>query len=73
VTARAIELVPGGKLLMEVFGANSSRCGGDGIYDALNDAIMEICYSGRITRDAYERYYQPIYFRTLEELVMPVA
>jgi gibberellin A4 carboxyl methyltransferase len=73
LTARAAELVPGGKLLIEVFGASSSRCGGDGIYDALNDAIIEICHSGRITTDAYERYYQPIYFRTLEELVMPVV
>lgn len=73
LTARAAELVPGGKLLMEVFGASSNRCTGHGIYDALNDAIIEVCNSGRITSDEYERYYQPIYFRTLQELVMPVA
>ena len=29
--------------------------------------------TGRIGGDEYERYYQPIYFRTLEELVAPVA
>jgi cyclopropane-fatty-acyl-phospholipid synthase len=73
MTARAAELVPGGKLLIEVFGASANGCAGDGIYDALNDAVVEFCNSGRITRDEYERYYQPLYFRTLEELVKPVA
>jgi hypothetical protein len=71
--ARAAELVPGGKLLLEVVGANASQCAGHGIYDALNDALIEVCNSERITIDEYERYYQPIYFRTLEELVAPVA
>src|SRR4029450_8107540 len=71
LTARAAELVPGGKLLMQVFGASSGRQGGGGIYDVLNEAIIDLCNSGRIARDDYERYYQPIYFRTLEELVMP--
>jgi hypothetical protein len=73
LTARAAELVPGGKLLIEVFGGNGTRGFGHGIYDALNDAIVEVCNSGRINRDAYERYHQPIYFRTLEELLAPVA
>jgi gibberellin A4 carboxyl methyltransferase len=73
LTARATELVPGGKLLIQVMGESSTRCTGDGIYDALNDAIIEICSSGRITKDQYERYYQPLYFRTLGELVMPVS
>jgi len=65
--------VRGGKLLITVFGASGSRCAGHGIYDALNDAILERADAGRIGRDEYERYYQPIYFRTLEELVAPVA
>jgi gibberellin A4 carboxyl methyltransferase len=73
LTARAAELVPGGKLLIEVFGASDTRTAGDGVYDALNDAIIEERNSGRITSDDYERYYQPIYFRTLEELVAPIA
>jgi hypothetical protein len=71
LTARAAELVRGGKLLIEVFGAGGSRCTAQ--YDALNDAILEVAKTGRIGDDEYERYYQPIYFRTLEELVAPVA
>jgi hypothetical protein len=73
LTARAGELVRGGKLLMEIFGASGSQCTGYGIYDALNDAILEVRKTGRIGNDEYERYYQPIYFRTLDELVAPVA
>jgi gibberellin A4 carboxyl methyltransferase len=73
LTARAAELVRGGKLLIEVFGAGGGRCNGHGIYDALNDAVLEVGKAGRIGSDEYERYYQPIYFRTLEELVAPVA
>ena len=71
LTARAAELVRGGKLLIEVFGAGGSRCTAH--YDALNDAILEVAKTGRIGSDEYERYYQPIYLRTLEELVAPVA
>src|SRR5262249_8200953 len=71
--ARAIELVSGGKLFIQVFGANADWCAGYGIYDALNDAIVELRDSGRIPRDDYERYYQPLYFRTLEELGKLVA
>jgi gibberellin A4 carboxyl methyltransferase len=73
LTARAAELVRGGKLLIEVFGASGGRCTGHGIYDALNDAMLEVDKTGRIGSDEYERYYQPIYFRTLEELLAPVA
>ena len=73
LTARAAELVRGGKLLIEVFGASGSRSAGYGIFDALNDAILEVVKTGRIGDDEYERYYHPNYFRTLEELVAPVA
>jgi len=71
--ARAAELVSGGKLLVQVFGADGNECTGDGIYDALNDAVLELCDAGRISREEYARYYQPIYFRTLAELVEPVS
>ncbi len=71
--ARAAELLPGGKLLIEVFGAGETLRTCDGIYDALNDAILEIVEEGQIDRDAYARYYQPVYMRTLDELTAPVA
>ncbi len=73
LTARAAELVPGGKLLVQVFGADGSGCTGDGIFDALNDALVGLRDVGRITGDEYERFYQPVYFRRLEELVAAVA
>jgi gibberellin A4 carboxyl methyltransferase len=71
--ARAAELVPGGKLLIEVFGAGETLRTCDGIYDVLNDAVLELVAARMIDRAAYEAYYQPVYFRTLEELTRPVA
>ena len=70
---RAVELVPGGKLLVEVFGESEAGRTCDGIYDVLNDAVLEVLDAGLIDRAAYETYYQPVYFRTLDELVAPVA
>lgn len=73
LTARAAELVPGGKLLVEVFGATETVRTSDGIYDVLNDAVLEALSEGMIDRAAYEAYYQPVYMRTLSELTAAVA
>lgn len=72
LSARAAELVPGGRLLLQVFGANGAARTCDGIYDVLNDAVLELLAAGRIDHAAYESYYQPVYFRSLDE-VMEVA
>jgi gibberellin A4 carboxyl methyltransferase len=69
--ARAAELVSGGKLLIQVFGVGKAHRTCDGIYDVLNDAVLEAVDTGQIDRATYEAYYQPVYFRTREELVAP--
>lgn len=69
--ARAAELVPGGKLLIQVFGAGDEFRTCDGLYDVLNDAVLEAVAKGMISRNDYDQYYQPVYFRTLEELTRP--
>jgi SAM dependent carboxyl methyltransferase len=73
LTARAAELVPGGKLLIQVFGAGETLRTCDGIYDVLNDALLEVLDAGLIDRDGYELFYQPVYFRTLDELTVPMT
>jgi len=70
---RARELVPGGKLLVQVFGGNEAARTCDGLYDLLNDAVLAFKKRGAISAETYERYYQPVYMRTLEELVAPVT
>ncbi|MCB1354393.1 MAG: hypothetical protein KDK03_16810 [Rhodobacteraceae bacterium] len=72
LAARAAELVPGGQLLLQVFGADGGLRTCDGIYDVLNDAVLELVAEGRISRATYERYYQPVYFRTLDEITEAV-
>lgn len=69
--SRATELVPGGKLLIQVFGAGDEFRTCDGLYDVLNDAVLEAVERDMISQDEYDRYYQPVYFRTLEELTGP--
>ncbi|MEQ8782746.1 MAG: hypothetical protein RIE06_24005 [Roseibium album] len=71
--ARARELVPGGKLLVQVFGATDTACTSDGIYDLLNDAVVAFVETGEISKDTYDRYYQPVYMRHLDELTEPVS
>lgn len=71
--ARAGELVPGGKLLVQVFGANQDCRTCDGIYDLLNDAVLELVTGGDISQESYGRYYQPVYMRTLDELTAPAT
>lgn len=73
LSARAIELVRGGKLLLQVFGAGQELRTCDGIYDVLNDALLELVDARMIDRNAYDSFYQPVYFRTLDELTEPVA
>lgn len=69
---RARELVPGGQLLVQVFGATAEARTCDGIYDLLNDAVLAFVETGEIDTENYARYYQPVYMRRLEELTGPV-
>lgn len=71
--ARATELAPGGKLLVNVFGTAGEARTCDGVYDVLNDAMLEALDAGLIDRAGYEAYYQPVYFRNLDELTAPLA
>ncbi len=69
---RALELVPGGKLLLQVFGTTDTARTCDGIYDLLNDAVLDFVETGEISRQTYDRYYQPVYMRSLDELTAPL-
>jgi len=71
--ARARELRPGGKLILQVFGSGAEARTCDGIYDLLNDALLDHVASGEFPADIYDRYYQPVYFRTLDELTAPLT
>ena len=70
--ARAAELVPGGKLLVQVFGRNEQYSTSFGIYDVLNDAVLDFVEMGKLPRQVFEDLIFPIYFRTLEELTAPI-
>lgn len=69
---RAVELVPGGKLLIVSPGDNERVRLSDGLYDALNDACLDLIAAGRLGRGRYERFTMPLYFRTVAETMAPV-
>jgi gibberellin A4 carboxyl methyltransferase len=69
---RARELVPGGKLLLASPGDTDQARVGDGLYDVLNDACLDLVAAGRLERGQYERLTLPVYCRTVEELLAPL-
>lgn len=71
--ARALEMVPGGKLLVVAPGSDGTQRCGDGIYDVLNDAALDLVDAGRISRRRFENFVLPIYFRTVEEMTAPLT
>jgi SAM dependent carboxyl methyltransferase len=71
-TARAEELVNGGKLLVQIFGRDDNFSTNYGIYDVLSDAILDYVEKGILPRKVYEELIFPIYFRTVDELITPI-
>jgi hypothetical protein len=71
-SARAEELVSGGKLLVQVFGRDQRFSTSYGIYDVLSDAVLDLVEDGVLPRELYEELIFPIYFRTVEELLEPI-
>jgi hypothetical protein len=69
---RARELAPGGKLVVGSPGDRPDRRCSDGLYDIINDACLDLIAAGQVSRDRYQRFTMPLYFRTVEELRSPL-
>jgi hypothetical protein len=69
---RARELVPGGKLLLASPGDTDQARVGDGLFDVLNDACLDLVVAGQLEREQYERLTMPVYCRTVAELLAPL-
>ncbi|MES0869573.1 hypothetical protein [Pseudovibrio sp. SCP19] len=70
--ARANELAPGGKLMLQTVGRNEHVSTADGIVNLFNLSLLDHVADGSISQDTYERYYHPVYIRSLEQLTAPV-
>jgi SAM-dependent methyltransferase len=70
--SRARELAPGGKLLIVSPGDAADHRLCDGLYDALNDACLDLIAASRLEKTRYERLTLPVYFRTVPETLAPL-
>jgi hypothetical protein len=71
--ARAAELKPGGKVLVQVFGRNDEHDTANGIVDGLSDAMLDMVNDGYLKRDVYEDFVLPVFYRSLPELLPPTG
>lgn len=71
--ARAAELMPGGKLLVQVFGRNDEHDTANGIVDGLSDAMLDMVRDGRLKRGVYEDFVFPVFYRSLPEVLPPTG
>lgn len=69
---RAAELASGGRLLVAQPGSDDTYCTGQGLYDLLHDACLDLIAAGKLNRAEYARVTMPIYFRHVDELLGPV-
>jgi hypothetical protein len=73
LACRARELVPEGKLLVASPGDTDEVRVSDGVADVLKVACLDLVAAGRLKREQYERLTIPAYFRTVPELLAPLA
>jgi hypothetical protein len=73
LTSRARELTPGGKILIAAPGDAETGCISDGLYDVINDALADLVSAGSVTKEEYDRFTLPTYFRTLAESLGPLG
>lgn len=70
--ARAEELVPGGKLLVQIYGKNETQSTGHGLMDIFSDGLLDFVEADMLPRSVYEDFIFPAYYRDIEELTAPI-
>jgi hypothetical protein len=75
LTARAADLAPGGRLVLEMVGTEVSappNVTARKLLRAMTDVAREMVEGGMLERDAFERYLLPVYARTPDEARAPL-
>jgi hypothetical protein len=71
--ARVLELVTGGRLLVQVFGRDGDVSTSHGIFYVLSDVLLNLIDDGSLSEGFYRDLVFPVYFRNRKELVEPIA
>ena len=67
LTARAADLAPGGRLLVQMVGTDGSEVTARKLMRAMTEVAREMVEAGALERTPFERYLLPVYARTPEE------
>lgn len=70
--ARATELVPGGKLLLQSIGRNEKWAAGHGMLDGFSDTLLDLIDQGALPPATYENFRLPGLFRDLDQFLTPL-
>ncbi len=52
--------------------SDATYCTGQGLYDLMHDACLDLIGTGQLDKAAYARTTMPLYFRSLDEMLAPV-
>lgn len=74
LAARALELRPGGELVIVLVEADEAGvCGADHFLDVLTEVLVDEVAAGTLRREEVRRMVVPLYFRTEREVRLPFA
>jgi len=72
--ARAKELIPGGKMLVQTFGNNDEGVStAHGWIDAINDALLAMMTEGKLPPNTIDDYNFPVVYWQLKDVVEPLT
>jgi gibberellin A4 carboxyl methyltransferase len=72
LTARAADLAPGGRLLVQMVGSDPPNVTARKLLRAMTEVARELVADGKLSADAVDRYLLPVYARSTDEARAPL-
>lgn len=68
---RAVELAPGGRMVLDMMGRDATGAAGHQAWKLVRELAEQLVDEGRLSSDALDGYVFPVYERTLDEVRRP--
>ena len=78
LASRAVDLAPGGRLIVQTVGSEPAADGSEAVtarrlLRAMSEVARDLVGAGALSAEAVERYLLPVYARTVEEALAPLG